>query len=274
MGSSDFLVSINRRKLPCVIEPALALRSAHGPALAQRLAAAFEAWLTRSFWQVLDASDLLARSAGRAIHQAGPLPDPRALDAWITLRNTTDAGAWALRWLGDSVAESQLPEAAQVDLVERYEGLLAALIARVENAQSAARGERFGSHAYCAGLDGMLMAVDSLALSACLDGALILCGGDGAATGDAMQPTTVRALGLAGIATSRIDPGDESNLLLAERTVVRSALAGAGVAPLSQLLPRLAAVHALVDDGTATSEASADCGVDPWQQARAWWYWI
>jgi hypothetical protein len=266
MGPSDYLVSINRRKLACVIEPSLALGSAQGPVLAQRLAFAFEPWLTRSFWQVLDASDLMARSSDSADDGRSALPDATALDAWIALRDTTEAGAWTLRWVGDCVPECQFRDAAPVNLLERYELMLAALIGRIEREQALTLQDRIGVDIRHAGVDFMLTSVDSLALSACLDGALILCVEDGTAEGEEALPAPVRALTLARVDALRIDPSSENNLLVTERAVVRAALAEAGIAPLVQALPRLAAVHAVHDRTFGDA--------DPWQGAHAWWIWI
>lgn len=263
MGASDLQIQVWQRKLPCVIEPALVLGQACGPALALGLARGFEAWLTRSFWQVLDASELLARPRAAAPEQL--MPDGRALSGWIALRDGTDASAWTLRWMGDCMADSQLREAAAPDLVERYERLLAVLLERLDRARRRTWADQLGA-GWQAGLDRGLAAADALALSACLDGALVLCG----AAGDEL-PMPVSTLEQVAVPVARFDGGDAGNLLAAERELVRQALAAAGLAALSQTLPRLAAVHVLCE-AAASDDDSADA--DAWTGARAWWYWV
>lgn len=275
MGASDLLVSVSQRRLPCVIEPALALGHARGPALALRLTQVFETWLTRSFWQVIDASELLARARHRDAALALVTPDAQALQAWITMREGTDAGAWTLRWLGDCVAESQLSalparEAAPIELVERYERLAAALLARLPAACDAPR-ERHAVRSWCAGFDPTLSSVDVLALAACLDGALILCREAPSAPTEPVLPQPIATLAGAEVAVSEIDPDDRLSLFAAERTVLRSALAAAGLAPLTHGLPRLALARVLAD---APAPADSGDSADPWHQARAWWYWL
>lgn len=316
MGASDLLVSVSQRRLPCVIEPALALGHAQGPALALRLTRVFETWLTRSFWQVIDSSELLARSArgapdeltdlqgGQSIRvwmaeddpsgasswslqwdqmlvrpprrdtdATGAMPDDQALQAWITMRDGTDAGAWTLRWLGDCVAESQLStstphETAPIELIDRYELLVATLESRVQAAGDQEPHERVAGLACCAGLDPTLSSIDALALAASLDGALILCR---AATADPGLPQPIATLVRAGMEPVEIGPGDQHSLFAAERAVLRNALAAAGMAPLTHGLPRLALARVRVDESMATGDGE---GADPWQRAQAWWYWL
>ncbi|WP_137896600.1 hypothetical protein [Ramlibacter sp. 2FC] len=254
MGASDLRVTVDSAKLRCVLDPALALGHALGPRLALGLTRVFETWLTRSFWQVLDSSELLPHRAAEP-GQAGQAPDASALGEWIALREATDAGSWLLRWVGDCLAESQLRSAGDESVVERFEWLAQALQERDE---AAGRSE-----AWCVGLDPLAGALDALALSATLEGALILCplpvGG--------AAPGPVQALARLGLAAESVD-GDAASLFAAERVLVREALAGAGLAALLQPLGRLAAVHVLALPGEAAGDESAD----PWLHARAWWY--
>lgn len=263
MGASDLQIQVWQRKLACVIEPALALAQPAGPALALGLARGFEAWLTRSFWQILDASELLVRPAAAA---PGLLvPDAHALAGWIALREGTDASAWTLRWLGDCLAESQLRDVASPDLVERHEALLAVLLQRLERARRRTWADEVGA-GWQAGLDRELAAADALALAACLPGALLLCEGPPDA-----PPAPVQALQAIGTAATFFDGGDGRNLLATERELVRHALASAGLAALAQTLPRLAAVHVLCGEETPEAESAE---TDAWAPARAWWYWV
>lgn len=252
MGASDLRVSVEQAKLRCVVDPALALGHPAGARLAQRLTRVFETWLTRSFWQLLDASELL-RDAG---------PDACALSEWQLLRERTDAGSWPLRWVGDNLAESQLKAVDADDLVERYEWLADALAAR-QDAAPATDWQR--------GFDPVSSACDALALSAALEGALILS----PCPRDAAAPWPVQALQRLRLPVEPAHEGHgahegRASLFAAERQLVRQSLAAAGLAALLQPLPPLAVVHVLV--APHADAASGDDGTDPWAQARAWWY--
>jgi hypothetical protein len=246
MGASDLRVTVDLPKLRCVVDPTLALDHTAGPALTQRLTGVFETWLTRSFWHLIDASEML-RGSG---------PDPAALGEWIALRDRTDAASWLLRWVGDNRAESQLKAAAGDDLVGRYEWLAAAL----ESRQPTSAHWR---HPF----DRVTSAVDALTLSAALDGALILSQQPSAED----MPWAVQALCRLGLPFEQAPAGTDS-LFVIERQVVRQALAAAGLAALLQPLPPLAVVHVLVCAPTPLDTGSADERADPWSQARAWWY--
>lgn len=312
MGASDLRVTVDSAKLRCVLDPALALGHVLGPGLARGLTRVFETWLTRSFWQVLDASELLQHRPRRA----GPAlqPDAGALLEWMLLRDHTDAGSWPLRWVGDSVAESQLHGSADEALVERYEGLASALALR----QRQAGGGRCGVAgawlgAYAPVYDPVACAADALVLSAALGGAVILSlpaqsrGGTQASDAtNAAAPWPVQALTRLRLPVQRLQlEGEGHSLFAAERELVRLALASAGLAPLVQVLGPLAVVHVLVvpdsggdaDGGAAADEASARAGAidtatpdtdtevdsdaeldldpgasDPWRRTCAWWY--
>ncbi|GAB4565018.1 MAG: hypothetical protein Tsb007_35380 [Rhizobacter sp.] len=248
MSASDLRVTVDQPKLRCVLDPSLALGHAAGPRLAQRLTRVFETWLTRSFWQLIDASELLRQTG----------PDPTALSEWVLLRDRTDAGSWLLRWVGDNLAESQLQAAPGDDLVERFEWLAAALAAR-QDTVPASDWQR--------GFDPVAGALDALVLSAALDGALILSERPPSAT----DPWPVQALQRLRLPVEQTRD-DSAGLFVAERQVVRQALAAAGLAPLLQPLPPLAVVHVLVAPRAAADTASADEEPDPWAQAHAWWY--
>lgn len=266
MRLADLSLTVSQHKLACVLDPALLLDHAQGPALALRLTHVLEPWLTRSFWHVIDASELL-RSATRC--RTSATPDPTALAAWIALRDETDAGSWPLRWVGDNHAESQVRDGAAPDVVDRYEILLAALAGRRTSATP--------EPARWAAVDPVANAMDTLALSACLGGAAIL-----SQVQDGDDPWPVRALARAGLEATPLVPMPADTLFAAERQLLRGALAGAGLAPLVARLPRLAIVHVSVDDAAPSARRALDAdpsaepdapdAPDPWADARAWWY--
>ncbi|MFX8008165.1 hypothetical protein ABTK85_19195, partial [Acinetobacter baumannii] len=98
MGASDLRVTGDGVKLRCVLDPPLVLGHAWGRPLALGLTRVFETWLPRSFWRVLDASELNSLDT-----EAAPWLHPLALSDWTALRDGTDAGSWPMRWVGDNL---------------------------------------------------------------------------------------------------------------------------------------------------------------------------
>ncbi|HEY0687384.1 MAG TPA: hypothetical protein VGD45_33945 [Steroidobacter sp.] len=268
MRTSDLSLRVSLRKQPCVLDPTLILAHPHGPELAMRLTQVLEPWLTRSFWQIIDSSELLERQ--RPFAAAAPAPDSlhlqtnaAALSSWIALRDRTDASSWPLRWVGDNLIESQLGDDACLEIVERYEHLARALEDRAGPGMSR-------SHSWHHGIHPLFTALDTVALSATLGGALILCE---IPTRDA-APWPVQAMSLSGIQPLRIDQTSNDSLFDTEREWVRDVLVTAGLSVVAQRLPPLAIVHVLTDDVTVAQIVN-DCGdtpVDPWSSAHAWWY--
>jgi hypothetical protein len=264
MRQADLSLRIDRRKPACVLDPALVLCHAQGPLLAQRLAAVFEPWLTRSFWQAIDESELLLPRMARGDVPAGPstgaasMPSAAALQTWIALREATPAGEWNQRWIGDRLPESQLPEAADAALVERYEALLCALPPAASSGEMPQAATRVWGR-----FDAAAAALDALALSAALDGALLLCAQASAST-DGL-PWPLQAAGRVGLAVERVSP-ERQALWTAERDFVRQAVAGAGLAPMAlACLPALWVVHAVVLDD---EPHATDGAPEPWRDAR------
>jgi hypothetical protein len=268
MRPTDLSLKVSQRKQACVLDPALLLAHAYGPALALQLTQVLEPWLTRSFWQVIDASELLQQhhcGGGAAdLAPTGVQPDAAALTAWITLRDSTDASSWPLRWVGDNLAQSQIGDDTKSDVVERYEHLAYTLTER-------AASDRAECDRWSQGMDPMFSGMDTIALSATLGGALVLSVVSSPQEGD---PWPVQAMALARLNVRRLDPMPMDTLFAVERKWVRDALVSAGAAPLSECLPRLAVVHAMVDAGMPPrAQNSLDVTApDPWASAQGWWY--
>jgi hypothetical protein len=225
--------------------------------LASRLTQVMEPWLTRSFWQALDASELLLGRMDRAETDTGVTLSPAALSAWIALREGSEAGAIPFRWVGDRLPESQLQDAADIDALDRYEVLAEALLRRGQRHENQKPG-------WCTRFDAVGASLDALVLSALLDGALLLSPADN-------DPAPVLAARGAGLRTTQLDPMPEHSLFGAERSFVRQALAAAGLAALLESGPRLAALHVLLS-GDDDTPAASDEPADPWAHAQVWWY--
>lgn len=249
MQRADLQLLVNQRKPACVLDPALVLCQPRGPLLATRLTQVMEPWLTRSFWQALDSSELLARGAPDG--DAGV--SSAALSAWIAMREGTELGASLFRWIGDRMPESLMQESGDLRTFERYELLAQAL---------AQRGDDRPPAGWCLRFDAEAASRDVLALSATLDGALVLCEGRD-------EPWPVRAAAAAGLPVTQLQPARDSSLFAAEHGLVRQGLAAAGLAPVLSDGPPLAVLHVLVDD---LDDRARDQTADPWLHARACWY--
>jgi hypothetical protein len=262
---TDLSLTVSPSKLACVLDPMLALGYPHGPTVALRLARVFEIWLTRSFWQVIDASDLLPNLPGGDRCESRPdriAIDSAALATWLSMRETTDAASWCLRWIGDCVAESQMRDGRAPDIVERYELFAASLGERADPA-----GHRAAT--WTDGLNPMASSYDALALSATLEGAPVLAAVD--ATG-AKVPWLVRALERAGVPAAALDPMPAESLFAAERELVRDALVTAGLASVATALPPLAVVHVLAGPDSDAAPSDDGASLAPWDRASSWWY--
>lgn len=252
MGASDLRVTVDGVKLRCVLDPALVLGHAWGRSLALGLTRVFETWLPRSFWRVLDASELICVDT-----EAAPWLHPLALNDWTALRDGTDAGSWPLRWVGDNLHESQLRSSVDDSLLERFERHAEAL-------QDPSQPD--SGPGWACSFDPVTSAHDALALSAALDGALILC----QAPDDVAAPGPVQALARLGHRPHELPPDEVRSLMAAERVFVRQAVAAAGLAAVLQSLGHVCVVHALTLP--AEREAANDDSQDPWQRSQAWWY--
>lgn len=276
MLADDLLVSVRSRKLPCVLDPALVLGSPHGLEFALRLTQVTEPWLTRAFWQLIDASDLVmpklaAPGRGDALHPRGDM-----LEAWIALRERTDAGSWPFRWVGDRLAESQLKERADEGLMLRHDAIAESLALRLGD------DGRERAHGWPPGWDPLSASLDTIALSSVLDASAVIT-----ALVEDDEPWPVRALHRLRVHTTRLDPLPPESLFATERALLRDALAAAGLAPLVQRLPALVVLHVMAGAGAETVpeladviageddgvvEASRWSPADAWHDARAWWY--
>jgi hypothetical protein len=237
-----------------VLDPALLLCHAQGPMLALRLTQVMEPWLTRSFWQALDASELLLAAAQRQDDAASAPLSGAALAEWLALREATEPGAWRLRWIGDCIADSRLHDEADLRMLERWEQIAESLLLRQEALAVPSAG-------WCRRFDATSAAIDALAMSATLDGTVVLCED---APQSQRDPHPVAAARAAGLSTRQIEPMPADSLFSAERQLLRQSLAQAGLAAVLEDRLRLAAVH-------VQAPPDAD-GADPWQGARVAWY--
>jgi hypothetical protein len=282
MRPDELFVHVRSRKFNCVLDPALVLGSHLGLAFAVRLSRVLEPWLTRSFWRMIDSSELIMPELSTA---APSEPDsmlrPLAgtLRAWIVLRDSTDAGSWPFRWVGDNVALSQFQGVADAGLVTRYEALAEAMSCSApEDHIASDPWSRVWNHAESS--------LDTIALSAALGGALVLT-----ASTAGQEPWPVKAMARIGHPARLLDPLPSerpASLFASERELLRDALVTAELASMVQELPELAVLHVSVASSMTAldpTELIASCawGLDPEQRGAAldlcnevqgWWYYL
>ncbi|MGF6980972.1 hypothetical protein F0160_25865 [Paraburkholderia sp. JPY303] len=284
MRPDDLFVHVHSRKFCCVLDPALVLGSRFGLVFAMRLSRVLEPWLTRSFWRMIDSSELILptlRAAAPSEPACALQPLPGTLQEWIVLRDNTDAGSWPFRWVGDNVAESQFQGVADAALVTRYEALAEAL------ESGAPCDEDSAAHSWPPGWDDTRISLDTVALSAALGGALVLT-----VSAAGQEPWPVRTLAQIGCPARLLDPLPtecSASLFAAERELLRDALVTAELTSVAQELPRLAALHVSVGPSIAAARPAdgfapmSQEGLQrqPWievdglcDELRGWWYYL
>ena len=281
LGFADLTVTLQQRRLACVLDPALIL-SSYGLALS-RLGEVAELWVGRELWHMLDNThfytqqpSLLVDTATRSTDDA--LASQEALQAllgWEQWRLENDQAGLKLFWVGDAPSGSLLPAHMDAHIVWRYEMLAYAL-------ESRAGGP--------AKLDQILEPAfrDTVALAAALQASLILARPPLAAPSEGQLPSVCTALTRWGVPCSLLS--DLDPFVYVERDYLRHLLVHAGLAPLLWAGLRLAVVHLWVPGAStlwpAPREASfegieelpeATAAVLPadaqlWQAAQGFWY--
>ena len=287
MLEQDLELSVRVRRTACVVDPLLALGSPYGAQLVSRLSAYADIWVTRTFWQVIDASDYYRRdplalwpSRTRDTLPAGTAEAVQsALALWEEVRQRTDLSHCRLHWVSDNLGESAFPDGTPVDLIERYEALHQALTARSDPGDEITESAAFFG------------AIDSLSLAAALGHARVLT----------VAPDAPQAC--LRLACDRVElevgppPSSEAGLTVIERRRLRELLVSAGCAPLLWGGLRVGVVYPLLScDLTLRADVSEletvarvapegvfdfdadDAGTtpagDPWKAARGFWHGI
>ncbi len=170
MLDQELEVSFRARRNAYVIDPLLALASAHGAQLVSRLSTVADVWVTRTFWQVIDASDYYHNDPlnfwPQVLHvqlsQNTASDFKHALMLWEEVRQRSDMSHCRLNWASDNLTESVFPDGTPPDLIARYEMLHQSLTSRSNpNNESIENAGFYG-------------AIDSLCLAAALGNARVL----------------------------------------------------------------------------------------------------
>lgn len=288
MLEQDLELSVRTRRAAYVVDPLLALGSPYGAQLASRLSAFADIWVTRTFWQVIDASDYyrndplalwpVAMREGLPAETADAFR--QALALWEEVRLRTDLSHCRLHWVSDNLGESAFPDATPSDLIERYEALHQALTARSDpNDEATESAAFFGT-------------VDSLSLAAALGHARVLT-----LAPDAPEACLRLACAQVGLEL-REPPAAVARLTASERRRHRELIVNAGCAPLLWGGLQIAVVHPLLrsermlrvdapefeagmgaaldlgDDftGDGSDRAAPAIAVDPWAAACGFWH--
>lgn len=282
----DFSVHVSRRRWTCVLDPAVALATAHGSALVRSLGTMADLYMVPSFFRALDSSEYYC--AHPAALARGEPEDTvrRELLAWERIRARTDLTGLRFYWIGDNQSESRLPAGAAADVVRRYEMLCDALQrcppAKVRLVHPVA--------------DLPLVAAAEVAALACaLEPALVLTVADR----DGQAPVLCRELAALGLESQPVNADGEPALAALERDEVRRLLVHAGATPLFCAGLRLAVVHVIAPEAALARtlldelHAGADRALAPveivdvdegddvapgapagdwWAGARVYWY--
>lgn len=274
----DLAITLSQRRWSCILDPALLLLTRFGPMLVQRLGAFMELWLARTFWRVLDDSETCLQRADRLV-PAGWLTNASdgfawassdSLRVWERIRARTDLCGLRFRYVGDNLMSSALPDQREPDLLQRFESLESALLARLGEWP---RGEP-------AGYDAWLGAVDVLALAATLGSTCVLTLYDPECRQSALAAALARFDGAPAFVAA------DDDLMGCEREQMRRLLVQAGAAPLVWSGLDLAVAHVVApralqmrtafddmiqeaDEELAPADPAED---DPWGGALVHWY--
>jgi hypothetical protein len=274
----DLAVTLSQRRWSCILDPALLLLTRFGPMLVQRLGALVELWLARTFWRVLDDSETCLQRPDRLV-PAGWLPNAGggfasassdSLRVWERIRARTDLCGLRFRYVGDNLMSSALPDQREPDLLQRFESLESALLARL--------GE--WPHGEPEGYDAWLGAVDALALAGTLGSVCVLTLHDP----ERRQPALAAALERFDGAPTFVASGDD--LMEYEREQINRLLVQAGAAPLVWSGLDLAVAHVvapralqmrtafddMVQDADEEFSPADPAEDDPWGGALVHWY--
>jgi hypothetical protein len=270
----DLVVAVSQERMPVVVDPQLALGECWSPVLTLKLSTVMEAWLPRSFWHCVDASEVLDRFPQAYVCA-------HAVSEWAVLRQSGSPGLAGLSWLGDNPESSQCMRQPTASLIAHYEDALDVFWAKLLGPSRFSGDELAGHQALSVESSSM----DALALSACLGGVPLLC----MASED--RPVAVKLLERAGMAVEMISGDECASIFSEERGMVRAALARAGLAPLLRRAPALAVVrifnrdiwrrYPAYDSWTNIDMDLADAHLTGDRESGAalsgaypWWYWV
>lgn len=283
MLDQELEVSFRAKRNAYVVDPLLALGSPYGAHLVSRLSTHADLWVTRTFWQVIDASDYYRNDPLVLWPNAlrGKLPPDtavelgQALRLWEDARLRTDLSHCRLHWVSDNLSESSFPDGIPPDLIERYEAFHQSLTARSNPNDDATESAAFYG------------TIDSLSLAAALGNACVLT-----IAPDAPQACIALACEQVGLNLER-PPGDDDALTHLEQRRLRDLIVSAGCTSLLWGGLRLAVVHPLLCGDVALRVENTELETvgpfaldhafgydlppppangDPWRSARHFWY--
>jgi hypothetical protein len=155
---SPFAPTGSTKRCSAILDIDLAL-SSFGLLFALRLSEAFDVWLVRELWDILDNTtvyrskpDLLFPSepeanSGTFAEGAAVRDIPEILEQWETARVESDLGGFKIYWVGDAMRESLFPKGLDTYLVYRFEKLAKCLDSKAENSQRVGPAYGRGEHA-------------------------------------------------------------------------------------------------------------------------------
>jgi hypothetical protein len=284
---SDLTVTLQQRRLACVLDPALVL-SPYGLAVS-RLGEFIDAWVVRELWHILDNTHFFTQRPALLVEAAARTPDTeaasqealQALLDWEQWRLENDQASLKLFWVGDSLLGSLLPASVDASVIWRYETLARALERQTDCPEAT---------------DQVLVPAfrDAVALAAALRSSFILARLPLAVAPDSPAqphcpppvPPLCQALVQWGVPCTWL--ADHDPLVHIEREYVQRLFVSAGLCPLLWAGLRLAVVHLWVPGAstlwsgpheapfTGLEELPTPPAAHPagtlWQAAQGFWY--
>ncbi len=284
-------IHLSQRKGACALDPSLFL-SHYGLLLVQSLGEAVELWIARELWHILDSPEFYLNHPEPIAPQTSFVPligtqketyqrqaqknRVQVLQHWQSYRARTPPTQLNLCWLGDKPGESYLPDGTDPNLIEHWEILARSLEAHAP--QNTPRLENPLTPAFR----------DTAALAAVLGSAFILTHqtSDSQETIDT-SPEICQALEAWGIPCHKIDPLDTIAAL--ERDYLLRLIIDTGCSKLLWAGLNLVVLHLVVPPvvtpyrqdhypwNTHSLLKGCDserltCIVNPWEDARGFWY--
>jgi hypothetical protein len=280
MLAPDLTIQVTSRPCSCVLDPALAL-SRYGVPLSCGLGRVMEVWMVPEFFHILDNTFFyldrpeLLMPIARTGQPADPGATTRVLRQWERLRGETDLVRQSLKWVGDALRDSSLPDGADIDLPWRWEQLAQAFDHRI-----ASEGQP-NPPFYAATRDAAALSV-ALPAAGILTFRCALTRGNGSDDG---PPAICELLDHFGLPCCRVLPLDEIASL--EREVYRHLVVRAGLAKYLWSGLDLVVLHLVAPEASqfiarrqtesgieevVISESTASSPSDPWENAHGWWY--
>jgi hypothetical protein len=282
-------VKLAQQRCTCVLDPTLAL-SRYGLTLVKQLGTVMDLWLGREFWNILDNIQFYLQHpeslVPHSIHDSTTLEQQlswrqdiiQALITWEKIQNETGLTNFKLFRIGDRPVESFLPNGIQPQIIKNYEYLAHSLANYIN--QHGVRETKINIS------DTLSSAFqDTVALAATLDSCFILTFQSSREIGGNLSPEICMTMESWGIPCQSVTLKDE--IATIERHYLRKLLVRAGLSKFLWSGLQIVILHLLVPNTlqlkflpmgnqeplfSDVENYPTRSGVNPWEEARCFWY--